>query len=306
MVAPANEFLGRVFVKEVRGKLRRIEVREVSDPSDLKKLVDVQVSAWGMGSDRTEAVPSHVLKAASENSGIVVAAFDVDTGEALAFAWGFLAIDKDGLYHYSHQSAVIGEAKGSGLGFIVKQAQREAAIMRGLMRVKWTFDPLQALNTRFNLGKLGVVSWEYAVNYYGYMEDSLNRGLRTDRLKVWWFLDSERVRRKARGELESPSYERALSAGAEEVIKLDNNRRPLGFRKVDSDLVLIEIPKNLDEERVKSTVGLWRESVAEAMLYYMSRGFIDFEAVCDRGSGRVFHLLWRNSLEEILGGSTIG
>lgn len=306
MEGPPNEFLGRVFVKELGGRVRRIEVREVSDPDDLRKLVDVQVSAWGMGSDRTEAVPSHVLKAASENSGILVAAFDLDTGEALAFAWGFLAIDEDGLYHYSHQSAVVEGAKGSGLGFIVKQAQREAIMARGLRRAKWTFDPLQALNTRFNLGKLGVVSWEYAVNYYGYMEDSLNRGLRTDRLKVWWFLDSERVRRKSRGELGSPSYEMVLNAGAEEVIEFDDANRPSSFRKVDSDLVLIEIPRSLEEARARGTVGLWRESVAEAMLYYMSRGYVDFEAVCDRDSGRVFHLLWRNSLREILKGSTVG
>lgn len=306
MGVPLNEFLGRVFVREIGGKVRRIEVKEVSDPDDLRKLVDVQASAWGMGSDRTEVVPSHVLKAASENSGVVVAAFDLDTGEALAFAWGFLAIDEDGLYHYSHQSAVVEGAKGSGLGFIVKQAQREAILMRGLRRAKWTFDPLQALNTRFNLGKLGVVSWEYAVNYYGYLEDSLNRGLRTDRLKVWWFLDSERVRKKARGELESPSYEMVLNAGAEEAIEFDNANRPSGFRKVGSDLVLIEIPRSLDEARAEGTVGLWREIVAEAMLYYMSRGYVDFEAVCDRDSGRVFHLLWRNYLEEILSGSTVG
>ncbi|MCS7102928.1 MAG: hypothetical protein NZ992_03495 [Candidatus Korarchaeum sp.] len=306
MEAPINEFLGKVFVKEIEGKVRRIEVREVSDPNELRKLVDVQVSAWGMWSDRTEAVPSHVLKAASENSGVVIAAFDLDTGEALAFAWGFLAIDKEGLYHYSHQSAVVEEAKGSGLGFIVKQAQREAVMMRGLTRAKWTFDPLQALNTRFNLGKLGVVSWEYAVNYYGYMEDSLNRGLRTDRLKVWWFLDSERVRRKAKGELESPSYERALIAGAEEVIEFDFDKRPSGFRKVDSSLVLIEIPRSLEEARAKGALDLWRESVAKAMLYYMSKGYVDFEAVCDKKSGRIFHLLWKNSLEDLLRGATIG
>lgn len=306
MMSACCEFLGRVFERELGGRLRRIEVREVSDPNDLRKLVDVQVSAWGMGSDRTEAVPSHVLKAASDNSGVVVAAFDVDTGEALAFAWGFLAKDDEGPYHYSHQSAVVEGAKGSGLGFIVKQAQREAVMLRGIRRMRWTFDPLQALNTRFNLGKLGVVSWEYAINYYGYMEDSLNRGLRTDRLKVWWFLDSDRVRRKARGELRSPDYGRALEAGAEEVIVFDDRGRPSGFRRVDSDLVMIEIPKNLGEERAKGTVTLWRERVAEAMIHYMSRGYIDFEAVSDEESGRVFHLLWRNSLEEILRGTPIG
>lgn len=300
-----TEFLGKVFTKEVGGRVRRIEVREVSDPIDLRKLVDVQVSAWGMGEDRTEAVPSHVLKAASDNSGIVVGAFDVDSGEALAFAWGFLALDESGLYHYSHQSAVVEEAKGCGLGFIIKQAQREAALLRGLTRAKWTFDPLQALNTRFNLGKLGVVSWEYAVNYYGQMGDSLNRGMRTDRLKVWWFLDSERVRRKARGELESPSYELALEAGAEEVIEFDDQGRPCGFRRSESELILIEVPLSLIEARSKGTVGLWREFTSEAMLYYMRRGYIDFECVRDEGSGRVFHLLWRKPLGEILKGTSI-
>ncbi|WP_052567891.1 hypothetical protein [Candidatus Korarchaeum cryptofilum] len=298
------EFLGRVFLKEIGGKLRRIEVKEVADPEDIRKLVDVQVSAWGM-QDRAEAVPSHVLKAASDNSGIVVAAFDIDTGEALAFAWGFLAMDERGLYHYSHQSAVVDEAKGSGLGFIVKQAQREAAMKRGLRRAKWTFDPLQALNTRFNLGKLGVVSWEYRVNYYGYMEDSINRGLRTDRLKAWWFLDSERVIRKARGELESPSYEDALAAGAEEVIEFDSEGRPCGFRKIDGDLALVEIPRSIEEARARNSVDVWRNCTAEAMIYYMERGYIDFEAVVDKRSGRVFHLLWRNSLDSILSGSSI-
>lgn len=299
-----TEFLGRIFVKEVRGEMRRIEVREVSDPKDLRKLVDVQVSAWGM-EDRTEAVPSHVLKAAAENSGIVVGAFDVDSGEALAFAWGFLAVDESGLYHYSHQSAVVEEAKGCGLGFIIKQAQREAALIRGITRAKWTFDPLQALNTKFNLGKLGAVSWEYAINYYGRMEDSLNRGLRTDRLKVWWFLNSERVKRKAKGELASPSYELALEAGAEEVIEFDSEGRPYDFRRSKSELILIEIPADLNEARAKDTVNAWREITGEAMLYYMGRGYIDFECVRDEKGGRVFHLLWKRPLGEILKGASI-
>ncbi len=294
-------YLGTVELRDRGGQTLRIEIRPVRRPEEFRQLVEVQASAWRMGKDRTEATPSHVLKAAADNSGIVVAAFDLETGRAVGFAWGFLARDEKGLYHYSHQSAVIEELKYSGLGFRIKQAQRELALEQGLTRAKWTFDPLQGLNTRFNLGKLGVVSWEYVVNYYGEINDEINRGLRTDRLKVWWFLDSERVRRKAKGELRSPSLEEAKEAGAEEVIEFDSGT-PTGFRRVESELVLIEVPYSVSEARERGTVGKWREYTAEAMLYYMSRGYVDFEAVYDRGKRRVFHLLWKKSLKDILDG----
>ncbi len=296
-----TEYLVRIELRDRNGNLRRLEIRHVKKPEEFRQLVDVQASAWRMGSDRTDATPSHVLRAASDNAGIVIGAFDLDTDRVVGFAWGFLARDSKGLYHYSHQSAVIEELKYSGLGFRIKQAQREVALSQGLDRAKWTFDPLQGLNTRFNLGKLGVVSWNYVVNYYGEMSDAINRGLRSDRLKVWWFLKSERVRRKARGELKSPSLQEALEAGAAEVLEFDSGV-PSGFRKVDNELVLVEIPYSVDEARSKGTVGQWREYTAEAMIHYMSLGYIDFESVYERESKRVFHLLWKKPLDEILRG----
>lgn len=296
-------YLEVLELRDESGRSIRIEIRPVRTPEEFRQLVDVQVSAWGMGSDRTEATPSHVLKAAADNSGIVVGAFDVETGRAAGFAWGFLARDEEGLYLYSHQSAVVEELKYSGLGFRIKQAQRELALERGLSRARWTFDPLQGMNTRFNFGKLGVVSWEYVINYYGEMTDEVNRGLRTDRLKVWWFLDSERVRRKARGELRSPTLEEVLDVGAEEVLEFESGS-PTGFRKVDSELVLIEVPYSVTEARSRGDIVKWREQTARAMLHYLSLGYVDFEAVYDRESRRVFHLLWKRSLKDILAGRT--
>ncbi len=297
------ERLDYIELKDAEGKLRRIEIRPVAKPEEFRQLVEVQASAWRMGKDLTEAVPSHVLKAAADNYGIVVGAFDLDNGMAVGFAWGFLARDSKGLYHYSHQSAVIEELKYAGLGFRIKQAQRKIALSMGLNRARWTFDPLQALNTRFNLGKLGVISWEYVINYYGEINDEINRGLRTDRLKIWWFLDSERVKMKAEGKLRSPTLEEAIDAGAVEVLefKLDP-RRPVDFKKVEDELILVEIPYRVERARSEGTVSQWREITAKAMLYYMSRGYIDFEAVYDKASQRAFHLLWKQSLETILSG----
>ncbi len=296
-----GEYLNRIELRDRNGDLRRLEIKYVERPWEFRQLVDIQASAWKMGKDRTDATPSHVLRAASDNSGIVIGAFDLDTGHIVGFAWGFLARDSKGLYHYSHQSAIIEELKYSGLGFRIKQTQREVALSQGLDRAKWTFDPLQGLNTRFNLGKLGVVSWNYIINYYGEMNDAINRGLRSDRLKAWWFLNSERVRRKARRELKSPSLREALEAGAVNVLEFDSDI-PSGFRKVDNDLVLVEIPYSVNEARSKGIADRWREYTAEAMIHYMSLGYIDFEAVYERESKRIFHLLWRRPLEEILEG----
>src|SRR2546428_11867825 len=75
-----------------------------------------------------------------------------------------------------------------GIGFLLKRAQRQEALERGLDRMVWTYDPLQSLNASFNLRKLGVTASRYYVDYYGEMPDAINRGLPSDRLVVDWRL----------------------------------------------------------------------------------------------------------------------
>ncbi len=300
---PLEEFV-EVMTKD--GKVLNLILKEVKDAEDLWKLVDVQVSAWGIGPDKLDVVPVHVLKAASDNSGMVIGVYEVETGKAVGFAWGFLAKDDEGLYFYSHQSGVVEDYKYSGIGFRIKQFQRKVALSRGLKRMRWTFDPLQALNTRFNLGKLGVVSNDYRVNFYGRMTDSLNRGLRSDRLKVWWYLDSRRVELKAEGRLKSPSFKQALEAGATLALEVEEgmHRRPVKLREVDGDLALIEIPYDINASKRDGTAPVWREFTGRAFLNLFSSGFYDFECVVDKENWRVFHILWRAPLEEILEGET--
>ncbi len=300
---PLEEFL-EVVMRD--GRTLGLIMKEVTDAEDLWKLVDVQVSAWGIGPDMLDVVPVHVLKAASDNSGVVIGVYEVNSGRAIGFAWGFLARDERGLYFYSHQSGVVEDYKYSGIGFRIKQFQRRAVLSRGIDRMRWTFDPLQALNTRFNLGKLGVVSNEYRVNFYGRMTDSLNRGLRSDRLKVWWYLNSRRVELKARGKLKSPTLSKALEAGAEFALEVeeDLHRRPVRVREVDSDLALVEIPYDLNASRRDGTAQVWREFSGQAFINLFSSGFYDFECVVDKENWRVFHVLWRTNLEEILEGET--
>jgi predicted GNAT superfamily acetyltransferase len=106
--------------------------------------------------------------------------------------------------------AVKREYQNRGVGARLKWAQRERALAEGRRLIRWTWDPLQARNSHFNLNRLGVVVRSYAVNFYGtdYSVPAAERehapGLDSDRLFAEWELDKERTMRLARGEEPEP------------------------------------------------------------------------------------------------------
>ena len=69
--------------------------------------------------------------------------------------------------------------------------QWQWASEQGLAYVTWTFDPLVRRNAYFNLVKLGAVVTEYHEDFYGVINDGLNRGERTDRVFVEWAVDGQ-------------------------------------------------------------------------------------------------------------------
>ncbi len=90
--------------------------------------------------------------------------------------FGFTAFQQGRRYHYSHITGVVREYQSRGVGYGLKLAQRKWVMGRGIGLVKWTFDPLQAGNAWFNIGKLGGVCRIFVRNLYGGLNDSLNRG----------------------------------------------------------------------------------------------------------------------------------
>jgi len=181
---------------------RTIEIRRPRDPSEYKKLVEVQLKAWGA----REAVPHHALIAIDRRGGLVLGAFDAETGEALGLCFGVLARSPDGkLYHYSHMTGVVPDAKFKGVGYRLKLKQREWAISQGLELVAWTYDPLQAANAYFNLCKLGAIAKKFYVNYYGELDDAINYGMPTDRLEAEWWVRCKRVEDRLSGAWACPS-----------------------------------------------------------------------------------------------------
>jgi predicted GNAT superfamily acetyltransferase len=77
---------------------------------------------------------------------------------------------------------------------MLKLAQRDDALRRGIGLMEWTFDPLEIKNAYFNMERLGAVVRRYVLNQYGVTSSHLHGGLPTDRCICEWHLAHERVR----------------------------------------------------------------------------------------------------------------
>jgi predicted GNAT superfamily acetyltransferase len=162
-----------------------IVIRPLVSLEELRAVEELQRAVWGMP-DR-DVVPLHHLLAAGSAGGLVLGALDRG-GRLVGFCYGFVGLRDGRPLFYSHMAGVVESWRGRDVGYRLKQAQRAAALERGLDRMVWTYDPLLAANAAFNLHKLGARASRYYVNYYGEMADALNRGVDSDRLEVDWLL----------------------------------------------------------------------------------------------------------------------
>ncbi|MEB3860218.1 MAG: hypothetical protein LRS43_03300 [Desulfurococcales archaeon] len=279
----------------------QLVVRELSGPEELEEAVEVQRKAWGM-SDYRDAVPSHLLRALSANGGLVLGAFV--GGKLVGVSYGWIVAGKE-VFFYSHATGVAEEEKYKGVGFRLKLAQREWALSRGIRLAKWTFDPLQSLNSYFNLVKLGAVAREYYVNYYGEMRDSINVGLGTDRVKAEWWLDSRRVHERISSKRIAPTVEDMERMGAHVAVRPEKGYSPSRPRiDASARIVLVGLPENISRVRELSREKAvkWRLATREVYGFYMQRGYILVDNIEDREGNR-YNVLWRTSLDRVLSGS---
>jgi predicted GNAT superfamily acetyltransferase len=251
-------------------------VRSITDPETLGRFEELQMQIWGM-SDR-EVVPLHQLVAAVSAGGTVLGAFAPDR-TLVGFAYAFPAIYEGEPAWHSHMTGVLPEHQGTGLGFKLKCAQREAALAAGIDRIVWTYDPLQAGNARFNLGRLGALARRYHVDYYGVMKDAINKGLPSDRFEVDWLLRSPRVTARLAGAPRPP-----LDPGLPWALESDGNASSAlpGAPRLDlrGAQILVEIPPNLARLKAEDpgTARRWREATRMVFRRYFAQGYCAVDA----------------------------
>lgn len=165
------------------------QIRAPQDAQEMRLGVDLQRQIWGYA--EIETVPDQMFIVARESGGQVLFAFEQD--KPVGFALAFAAIDEGTIYLHSHMVGVVPGYQNRGVGRLLKLAQRDDAIARGIKLIEWTFDPLQLRNAHFNLVRLGAVARRYIRNLYGRTSSPLHAGLPTDRLVAEWWIQSTRV-----------------------------------------------------------------------------------------------------------------
>jgi predicted GNAT superfamily acetyltransferase len=159
--------------------MREMTIRELTSIEEFEACMDLQRD--GFGWTDLELMPMRFFVVSRHIGGLVLGAFEETT------LVGFLSAIpgvKDGVpYWHSHMLAVRRDRRDSGIGFQLKQGQKDRALKQGIRLIEWTFDPLASRNAYFNIEKLGVIVRRYCPGFYG--SDS-------DRLIAEWWLERPR------------------------------------------------------------------------------------------------------------------
>jgi predicted GNAT superfamily acetyltransferase/predicted GIY-YIG superfamily endonuclease len=249
-----------------------VDLRVLDNIPSLERVVDLEIAIWGLSP--RDAVPASFLHTSIHNGGVVVGAFQGDRLIGLAYAFPAYRGKKPILW--SHMTGVHPDFRGIGIGYLLKQAQRQWALDRGYRFISWTFDPLQRGNANFNLHRLGATASVYHENFYGEMTDEINIGLPSDRLEVQWDLRSTRVNSVKSG-TDLPTADACENAVF--VLKANEaNSSPMAVDEFQDGIfgqyVYAEIPFNLGLlKQVNPAIAMeWRLALRRVLKYALSRG----------------------------------
>ena len=233
-----------------------ITVRDLESDEDLAATVALERRTWGP--DFPECVPPALLRIGLHLGGVSAGAF-LENGNLVGFVYGLTGLDENGApLHWSHMLAVRSDLRNHGIGGLLKTYQRRVLEARGVPRMQWTYEPLEARNAHFNLTRLGCRVVAYKRNYYGDGGTSdLHRGIGTDRFVVEVRLDG----------VASPL------PSAEETVRIE----------IPAD---IQTVKAEDPERARE----WRRKTRVAFEHYLEIGYtvVGFQR---EDSERCFYLL---------------
>jgi predicted GNAT superfamily acetyltransferase len=235
----------------------------LDDLDDADRIVDVMIATWG----EHQLLPRELIRALQHSGNVPYGAF---AGEELrGYVMGFLAKDDVGWHVHSHMLAVRPDGRSKGVGYALKLAQRAQTLDAGVSVVRWTYDPLLARNAHFNLDKLGAIADGFERNFYGEMDDVLNRGDRSDRFTVRWDLE--------RPAAPVPSEARSIAVLTRSDETPPRPQRADDPPPVDAGTVaLVSVPQDYPalREADASLARAWRDATARAFEECLGAGMV--------------------------------
>ena len=249
-----------------------IEIRELHTIPELEAVVDVQEIVWGL--NPRNAVPSALLHVLALRGGIVLGAYDAQQMVGILLALPAHDTQSGEWILWSHMTGIIASHQGQGVGTSLKRSQREWALQHGYRKIGWTFDPLQRGNAHFNFRILGkdaaMLSNTYHVNFYGDMDDDINRGIPSDRIEAMWHLDQ-------------PSLHSATDSKGIVLLSVGDNLQPICAtleQAWDCPAYYVALPPDLSAIRriSQESVLTWRIALRETLQAALTHGYtiVDF------------------------------
>jgi predicted GNAT superfamily acetyltransferase len=179
-----------------------IVIEKIDSFEGMDSCVHLQQSVWQFGD--IDVIPRRMFVVARAVGGQIFGAWAGNN--LVGFALAIPGIRNGQSYLHSHMLAVSLEYRNRGIGRLLKLAQRQDALTRGIDLIEWTFDPLQGKNAFFNIEKLGAIVRRYSPDFYGTSTSPMHGSLPTDRLHAEWWVKSERVTELIAGR-SLPKYE---------------------------------------------------------------------------------------------------
>ena len=265
-----------------------IDIRPITTLADMRAAEALQTETWNMPPD--ELMSAHSLHALAHNGAALIGAYD---GERLVgMVLGVLATSPNPqcpeqpavqrLKMYSVMAGVLPAYQGQGIGRQIKLAQRDFALRIGIPLITWTFDPLESRNGRLNIANLGATCRTYLRHFHGDM-GGINAGLPTDRFDVDWWLGSERVQSRIKGEGRPLPLASLLQRGANicNPAVFDGRGLPIPAQtsseilRPDFPFCLIEIPANFQAVKMAdfALAHAWRLHSRELFETLFAAGF---------------------------------
>jgi len=262
-----------------------IVIREITELAEMRALESVQKEVWGV--DDIDVLPALALRPQVEVGAILMGAFNGH--EIVGFVYGYPGfVDGQTIIH-SDMLAVKPKFRRFGLGYLMKLAQRDKALEQNIDCITWTFDPLQLRNANLNLGRLGVTSNHYLVDFYGETSSFLH-SFGTDRLWVKWLLKSDRVRDRIQRDVQTSPGSNEL-ADTPTLVWVGKDEQPfMNEVNYTAGKLLIEIPGDINKlvSRNDGSARRWREATRDAFLSAMKAGYsVEDFFVVEKGSGTV-------------------
>ncbi len=241
-------------------------VREAEGMDELRAITDLGAAVWG----EPLAEPA-LARAIQHAGGYVAGAWEDDTlvGGSLAF----IGLHGDEVVLHSHVTSVAPGRIGQGIGPALKWHQRGWCLDHGVGAVEWTYDPLVARNSWFNLAKLGARAVAYEVDFYGRLDTAIERGEESDRCLVRWDLRSPQVEAASDGRTVPLEPDTLRAKGMSVLLDADDDQ-PLPGAPWEGGMALARLPSDIERLRIDrpDVAKAWRRALRDTVGTAMVRG----------------------------------